>query len=114
MLPLSASEFRVLSGRVPKPAHMANVRDVTELLCEILANAIEVGVKRTQVRKRTREEELECYTKGFNALRANAAGVSRRAAEAAQHKISHLCGHLELLSQARTEHPDVMFYLSDD
>ncbi len=48
---------------------------------------------------------------GFKALRANAAGVSRRAAEAARHKISHLCDHLELLSQARTEHPDAMCYL---
>jgi predicted transcriptional regulator len=65
------------------------------------------------VRKRIREEELECYAKGFKALRANAGNISRRAAEAAQHRISHLRAHLELLSQVRAEHPDVMFYLSD-
>jgi hypothetical protein len=87
---------------------------VTELLGEILANVAEIGVNRAGVRKRIREEELECYAKGFKALRANAGGISRRAAEAAQHKISHLRAHLELLSQMRAEHPDVTFYLSDN
>ena len=70
--------------------------------------------QRRVVTKRIREEELDCYARGFRALRANAVGVSRRAAEAAQHKISHLRAHLELLSQVRAEHPGVMFYLSDD
>ena len=74
----------------------------------------EIGVNRTGVRKRIREEELECYAKGFQALRANAGGISKRAAEAAQHRISHLRAHLELLSQMRTLHPDVLFYLSDN
>jgi len=111
--PLSADEFRTLAGRAPKPVHMANVRVVTELLGEILANVTEIGVNRTGVRKRIREEELECYAKGFKALRANAGNISRRAADAAQHRISHLRAHLELLSQVRAEHPDVMFYLSD-
>ena len=111
---LSADEFRTLTGRAPKPVHMANVRIVTELLGEILANVTEIGVNRTGVRKRIREEELECYAKGFKALRANAGNISRRAAEAAQHRISHLRAHLELLSQMRAEHPDVLFYLSDN
>ena len=111
--PLSADEFRTLTGRAPKPVHMANVRVVTELLGEILANVAEIGVNRTGVRKRIREEELECYAKGFKALRANAGNISRRAADAARQKISHLRAHLELLSQVRAVHPDVMFYLSD-
>ena len=50
---------------------------------------------------------------GVKALRANAVGISRRAADAARQKISHLRAHLELLSQVRAVHPDVMFYLSD-
>ena len=112
--PLSADEFRTLAGRAPKPVQMANVRVVTELLGEILANVAEIGVNRTGVRKRIREEELECYAKGFKALRANAGNISKRAAEAAQQKISHLRAHLELLSQVRAEHPDVTFYLSDN
>ena len=114
MSPLSADEFRALAGRVPKPVHMANVRVVTELLGEILANVTEIGVNRTGVRNRIREQELECYAKGFKALRANAGNISRRATEAAQHKISHLRAHLELLSQVRAEHPDVVFYLARD
>ena len=65
------------------------------------------------MRTRIREEELECYAKGFKALRANAGNISRRAAEAARQKILHLRSHLKLLSQVRAEHPDVMFYLSD-
>ena len=72
--PLSADEFRTLTGRAPKPVHMANVRVVTELLGENLAKVAEIGVNRTGVRKRIREEELECYAKGFKALRANAGG----------------------------------------
>ena len=111
---LSVDEFRTLAGRAPKPVHMANVRIVTELLGEILANVAEIGVNRTGVRKRIREEELECYAKGFKALRANAGNISRRATDAAQHRISHLRAHLELLSQMRAEHPDVTFYLSDN
>ncbi len=111
--PKSAGEFRALAGRVPKPVHVANVRAVTELLGEILANVTQIGVNRTQVRKRIREEELECYARGFKALRTNAVGISRRAAEAMRQKILHLRAHLELLSQLGREHPDVYIYLSD-
>ena len=111
--PLSVDEFRTLAGRAPKPVHAANVRVVTELLGEILANVAEIGVNRAGVRKRIREEQLECYAKGFKALRVNAVGISRRAADAAQQKLSHLRAHLVLLSQMRAEHPDVTFYLSN-
>ena len=114
VLPHSADEFRALVGRVPKPVHVANVRAVTELLGEILANVTKIGVNRTQVRKRIREEELGCYARAFKALRVNAVGVSRRAAEAMRQKILHLRAHLELLSQVRREHPDVMFYFAPD
>ena len=51
---------------------------------------------------------------GDKALRANAGNISRRAAEAVRQKILHLRAHLELLSQVRAEHPDVMFYLASD
>ena len=114
VLPLSADEFRGLAGRVPKPVHKANVGVVTELLGDILNEAAKVGFRRVQVRKRIREDELGCYSEVFKALRANAVGVSRRAAEALQHKISHLRRHLEVLSQLRAEYPDVGMYLSDD
>ena len=40
-------------------------------------------------------------------------GVSRRAAEALQHKISRLRGHLELISRLRAEHPGGLFTLHD-
>jgi len=112
--PLTVNEFRALVGRVPKPVHTANVCVVTELLAGILDNVSNIGAKRTPARKRIREEELECYTKCFKSLRANAVGITKRAAEAVQHKISHLRAHLELLSQVRASHPDVMFYLADD
>ena len=52
-----------------------------------------------------REENLKCCSVVFNALRANAPRVSKRAAEAVQHKITHLRGHLEELARVRAEHP---------
>ena len=109
---LSVNEFRALVGRVPKPVHVENVRTVTELLDEIVSNVTKIGTNRKGVRKRIHEEKLGCYARIFKALRVNAVGLSKRTAEAAQHKISHLRAHLELLAQMRAEHPDVMFYLS--
>jgi hypothetical protein len=111
---LSVNEFRALVGRVPKPVHVENVRTVTELLDEIVSNVTKIGTNRKGVRKRIHEEKLGCYAMIFKALRVNAVGLSKRAAEAAQHKISHLRAHLELLAQMRTEHPDVNFYLSNN
>jgi hypothetical protein len=111
---LSANEFRALVGRVPKPVHMDNLRIVEELLGEVVSNVTKIGANRKGVRKRIHEEKLGCYAMIFKALRVNAVGLSKRAAEAAQHKISHLRAHLELLAQMRTEHPDVNFYLSNN
>jgi hypothetical protein len=114
VLPLAAGEFRALTGRVPKPVHVQNLRAVTEILGEILENATKIGVNRKVVRKRIHEEKLGCYSRAFKALRVNAVGISKRATEAAQHRISHLRAHLELLAQMRDVHPDVMFYLSNN
>ena len=114
VLPLSADEFRGLAKRVPKPVHKANVGVVTELLGDIVNEAAKIGFRRVQVRKRIRKDEHGCYSEVFKALRANAVGVTRRAAEAMQHKISRLRGHLELISRLRAEHPGVVVYLPDD
>ena len=114
VLPLAAGEFRALTGRVPKPVHVENLRAVTEILGEILENATKIGVNRKVLRKRIHEEKLGCYARAFTAMRVNAVGVSKRAAEAARQKILHLRAHLELLSQLRAEHPDVHIYLATD
>ena len=102
---LSADEFRALTGRMPKPVHAANTQMVTDLLGDILNKVSKIGFERVQIQKKVREENLKCCSVVFNALRANAPRVSKRAAEAVQRKITHLRGHLEELARVRAEHP---------
>ena len=108
---LSADEFRALTGRMPKPVHAANTQMVTDLLGDILSKASKIGFDRVQIRKKVREENLKCCSVVFNALRANTPRVFKRAAEAVQHKITHLRGHLEELSRVRAEHPGKLVFL---
>jgi hypothetical protein len=119
------SEFRDVPGTTGRRMHglvwgILNkcngiaLQHVARALAEKEKKEAERLEQKRAVLKRIREGELDCYAKGFKALRTNAGGVSRRAAEAMRQKILHLRGHLELLSQVRTEHPDATFYLSDD
>ena len=111
VLPLSADEFRALAGRVPKPVHEMNVQIVTDILGDILSKASEIGHNRVKARKEIRDDELKCYAKVFNAMRANTPCVCKRDAEVLQCKIANLRGHLQLLSKLRDENPNLGLYL---
>jgi hypothetical protein len=111
IIPLSSGDFRAAAGRVPKPVHEANVKNVRSILFEWRNHVADLGARRVKVTKKVQAENLECLAIAFHSFRKNSPSVVRRSVEELQSKITLLRSHMAELKRLRDEYPEVRFYL---